>query len=96
MSATLKRTQVQESTDGRKIVIVVFTPQVPNPASQADIEVVFEVQRADAAHLDQDPIGLVGPLSCTRTDTREVHTLSKPQRKVVVDAALVAIAEEKS
>ena len=66
---------------------------MPNPAAQADVEVVFEVQKCQAAHLDGEPYAVVGPLSCTLTDTREPYNLSRPQRGVVIDAALVAAAE---
>lgn len=93
MSATIKRARMQQAADGRPLATVVFTPQVPNPAAQADVEVVFEVLKCQAAHLDGEPYAVVGPLSCTLTDTREPYTLSQPQRKAVIDAALVAAAE---
>jgi len=90
--ATIKRATVGTSADGRRIVSVTFTPQVPNPASQADVEVIFEVQKSDMIHLHGDPYAVIGPLSCTLTDTRETYVLSKPQRQAVIQAALTATA----
>lgn len=91
--ATIKRTRIQVATDGRKTASVVFTPQVPNPATQSDVEVIFEVQKCGAAHLDGDPYAVIGPLSCTLMDTREPYILSMPQRQAVIEAAIVAAAE---
>lgn len=91
--ATIKRSKIEEAADGRKLATVLFTPQVPNPAAQADVEVIFEVQKSDAVHLHGDPWAVIGPLSCTLTDTREPYTLSKEQRKVVIAAALVVASE---
>lgn len=93
MSVTIKRALIQQAADGRRIATVVFTPQVPNPATQADVEVVFEVQKCQAVHLDLDPYAVVGPISCTLTDTREPYNMSRPQRGAVIDAVLVAAAE---
>lgn len=91
--ATIKRSKFEEAADGRKIATVIFTPQVPNPATQADVEVIFEVQKCDAVHLHGDPYAVIGPLSCTLTDTRETYNLSKDQRKVVIAAALTVASE---
>lgn len=92
--ATIKSSKVSTAADGRQIARVVFTPQVPNPAAQSDVEVVFEIQKAEAAHLSCDPYAVVGPLSCTTMDTREIYNLSKEQRKAVIQAALAIVAEE--
>lgn len=94
--ATIKRAKMQTAADGRKLATVVFTPQVPNPAAQSDVEVVFEIQKCDAAHLDGEPWAVIGPLSCTQMDTREPYTLSKPQRQATIQAAIVAAAEAQS
>ena len=91
--ATINLSEVQEAADGRKLVLVVFSPQVPNPASQSDVEVIFEYQQVQAAHLDGEPFAIIGPLSCTLADTREPYVMSKPQRQAVVEAALIAVAE---
>jgi hypothetical protein len=90
---TIKSTRLSETTDGKKrLAKVLFTPQVPNPACQFDVEVTFEVRRLDAAHLDGDPYAVI-LLSCTRVDTREPYTLSDEQKDAVIDSACVAAAE---
>ncbi len=93
--ATIKSTTLDTTTDGKKrLAKVIFTPQVPNPANQPDVEVVFEVRKVEAAHLDGEPYAVVGPLSCTRMDTRQPYVLSDEQQEAVIDAAIVRAAEE--
>jgi hypothetical protein len=91
--ASIVRTRLDTSPEGQKLVKVTFTPHVPNPAQQADIEVVYEVMVVQSAMLDADPFALV-QLSATREDTREPYTLSREQREAVVEAATLAVAEE--
>lgn len=93
--ATIKRSNIEVVADGRKVAKVQFTPQVPNPAAQSDVEVVFEVQKSNSVHFNHEgtPFAVIGPLSCTLVDTREPYTLSKDQRQVVIQAALDAAAE---
>jgi len=92
--ASIKSTESTATTDETKqLVKVVFTPQVPNPADQHDVEVVFEVRRVEAGHLDDDPYAVL-LLSSTRVDTREPYTLSVEQRDAVSDAAIVKVSEE--
>ncbi len=93
--ATIKSTKLEQSTNGKKhLAKVIFTPQVPDPANQPDVEVIFEVRKVEAAHLDGEPYAVVGPLSCTRMDTRQPYALSDEQQEAVIDAALVRTAEE--
>jgi hypothetical protein len=93
--ATIKSTTLTETSDGaRRLAKVQFTPQVPNPADQHDVEVVFEIRRLNAPHLEGEPYAVVGPLSVTRTDTREPYTLSEEQRSEVIDAAISEAAED--
>jgi len=91
--ATINRSQIEQAADGRRIASVLFTPQVPNPAAQSDVEVIFEVQKSDTIHLHGEPYAVIGPLSCTLVDTREPYTLSKDQRHAVIMAALAAAAD---
>jgi len=92
--ATIKRSAIEEAADGRKLATVLFTPQVPNPASQADVEVIFEIEKVENMSLDGDPWFLT-PLSCTLTDTREPYILSGTQRKVVRQAAVQVASDAK-
>ena len=90
---TIKRTERDVSPDGEiQLVKVTFTPQVPNPAKQFDVEAVFHIERVEAGLLDPDQLAAL-LLSCTRTDTREPYTMSEPQRKVVFAAAVSEAAE---
>jgi len=92
--ATIKKTTLSKSTDGtQRLAKVRFTPQVPNPANQHDVEAVFEVKKVEAAHLDGDPYAVV-LLSCTNVDTREPYVMSREQRDAVIKAALVEAAEK--
>jgi hypothetical protein len=92
--ATIKKVGLSNTPDGTKrIAKVLFTPQVPNPAQQHDVEVVFEIKKLDAAHLEGDPYA-VFLLSSTRTDTREPYVLSDEQKDVVVKAAGIQAAED--
>ncbi len=92
--ATIKSTQLDQTTDSTKrLARVLFTPQVPNPANQHDVEVVFEIRRVEAAHLGGEPYAVM-LLSSTRMDTREPYTLSTEQRDAIADAALTKVAEE--
>jgi hypothetical protein len=91
--ATIKRTTVEQSAAGRKLVKVVFTPQTPNPAAEPDVEVVFEIKKAETVSLDADPLGAV-IRSCTQMDTREPYTLTTAQWDAVVEAALEKAAED--
>jgi hypothetical protein len=86
-------TQLSETADGRKVVSVRFLPQVANPAAQSTVEVVFEVQRCPAPHLDEEPYVLIGPISCTLTDTRELYPLSTEERRLIIEFALQALPE---
>lgn len=92
--ATIKRSKIEEAADGRKLATVVFTPQVPNPAAQADVEVIFEIEKVESLTLDGDPWFLT-PLSCTQMDTREPYILSDVQRKVVKQAAVQVASDTK-
>ena len=93
--ASIKSTQLTQTTDGdKRLAKVIFTPQVPNPAGQPDVEVVFEVRETEAIHLSSHrPYAVIGPLSCTRMDTRELYTLSNEQRDAVVEAVIIRAAE---
>ena len=88
----IKRSKMSEAADGRKTVKVTFTPEVPNPAAQADVEVIFQVEESDDIHPNGEPYALI-PLSCTTTDTREHYALSKPQQREVFQAALSTLAD---
>lgn len=85
---------IVNAVDGRRLAKAVFGPEVPNPARQADVEVIFQVKRADAVHLDGEPYAVIGPLSCTLVDTRESYTLSAEQMDAVTTACLIAAAED--
>jgi len=91
--ATIKSTTLDETPAGKRLAKVVFQPQGPNPAKEPDIEVVFEMKKLDAVHLDAEPYGVIGPLSCTRTDTREHYRLTEEQRDACIEAAMGATAE---
>ena len=91
--ATIKSTTLDRTADGQRLAKVLFTPQGPNPAKEPDVEVVFEVTSVSAAHLDGNPYAVVGPLSCTRTDTRENYRLTREQRDACVEAAIIEAAE---
>lgn len=92
--ATIKSTKLDTTTDGsKKLAKVIFTPQVPNPANQHDVEVVFQVKRVDSPLLDGTPYAVIGPLSSTRMDTREPYVLSEEQQDAVIEAALIEASE---
>lgn len=91
--STIKKINIEPTTDGRKrLVKVTFTPQVPDPANQFDVEVVFQVFLVDSG-LFQNSYGVLC-LSCTRMDTREHYTMSEEQRDGITEAALIAVGEE--
>lgn len=92
--ATIRASALDETADGRKVVRVRFTPQVPNPAAQSDVEVFFEVTKVDDCSLDGDPYAVVF-LSSTLVDTREPYPLSKTQRDLTIQAAVRAASEAK-
>jgi len=90
---TIRRIERGASPNGEmKLVKVLFTPQVPNPAKQFDVEAVYQVELLDGV-LDDDKV-VISPLSCTRTDTREPYVMSESQRKAVILAAAEAAAEK--
>lgn len=92
--ATIKHSFVEEVADGRRVIRVTFTPQVPNPAAQSDVDVVFEVLRSEEMRYTKGiPYAVLGPLSCTLVDTREPYILSRTQYKAVALAAIVAVGE---
>lgn len=91
--ATIISSLFDETADGRKIARVVFTPQVPNPAAQSDVEVIWEIQKSEDVSLEGDPYAIIGPLSCTLVDTREPYVMSQTQRQAVIRAALSAASE---
>lgn len=83
--ATIKRVTFHGSTDGRQqLAKVVFTPQVPDPANQHDVEVVFEVKKYDGGIMDTDSYAVI-LLSATNVDTREPYALSREQRSTVIE-----------
>ena len=90
---SIRSSKIDETADGRKIARVVFTPLVPNPAAQSDVEVIWEVQKSEEVNLDGDPYAIIGPLSCTLMDTRENYVMSQTQRQAVIRAALSAASD---
>jgi hypothetical protein len=91
---TITASKLEETSDGRKVVRIRFTPQVPNPAAQSDVEAFFEVIKVDDLTLEGDPYAVI-PLSCTQVETREPYTLSKDQKRVLILAALRTASEAK-
>ena len=91
--ATIRKSLVEVAADGRRVIRVVFTPQVPNPAAQSDVEVIFEVLRPEEMYVEGVPYAVLGPLSSTLVDTREAYALSQPQQRAVAIAALGAVGE---
>lgn len=88
------RAHTETAVDGTRLVKVRFRPQVENPASQAEIEVVFELKHnPHFLFKEQDPVVLF-LLSATTIDTREPYTLSREQRTEVLEAALGVAATD--
>ena len=86
------KTTVYRAADGRELVCVTFTPSVPNPAQQCDVDTIFDFVRSEAFHPVGDPFALV-QISCTLVDSREPYTLSRTQRDAVIQSALDKLAE---
>ncbi len=68
-----------QSTDGRPLMRVTFTPPHPDPARALDIEVVFEMRGSGPSYLFE-------LVSSTRTDTREAVHLTVQQKESLLDA----------
>jgi len=90
---TIKSVTPETSPEGYRLVKVVFTPQVPNPARQCDVEVVFNIMKLEAGHLATTPYA-VFLVSSTRMDTRVIYPLSNEQSKAASEAALIRVAED--
>lgn len=92
---SIKNTRIEPTTDGHKrLVKVTFTPEVPDPSNQFDVEVIFQVWEVDINITSPQDAYAIFFLSSTRKDTREHYVLSESQREGVVVAALSALADE--
>jgi len=91
---TISSIKFSSSSDGHeRLAKVNFTPQVPNPAKQFDVEVVFLIERVAGGSLDYDPYA-IALLSSTRMDTREPYHMSREQLATVRRAAVAQAADE--
>jgi len=92
--ATVQRTTLDDSVRGKRLARVVFRPQGPDPSTYPEVEVIFEIKKVDAIHLEGHPYAVIGPLSITRMDTRQTYGINDEQLDVVINAALEKAAEE--
>ena len=79
------QTHIDNSTDGRRLLHVLFERQSPD-ADVPTIEVIFFLQWPDDYQIT-DPVSVLVPLSCTRTDTREAITLTTEEDRAVLQEA---------
>jgi len=81
--------RIEIAVDGRRLCVVTFSRGGPG-SELPDVDVIYEVYHCDEDFMSSTPI-LVGPLSSTRTDTREAIELTREERrKVQTEAARVA------
>lgn len=91
--ATIKSTHCFQSADGRRYAEVVFSPQVPNPAQEEDVVVVFSVRTCDIPSLQNDPYAAFFE-SATRVKTRTPYVLSREQREAIENRAIEVAGED--
>lgn len=91
--ATIHQTRTFESASGKKYVEVTFTPQVPDPAQEESVVVVFSVRACDTPSLQEDAYA-VFLVSSTRCETRQPYTLADEQLEALEDAAINLAAND--
>ena len=85
--ATILQARSFQSADGKRFVEVLFRPQVPDPAQEESVMVVFSVRECNVPSLRGDVYAAFLE-SSTRAETRTPYVLSTEQREACEDAAI--------
>ena len=86
--------ELYDGCDFQKRYQVTFTPQVPDPAQEESVVVVYCVRPVESAVLRDDAYAAFMESPATRSETRVPYILSTEQREAVEDAAIATAAND--
>ena len=86
--ATINDARCFQNPDGKRYIEVILTPQVPDPAQEESVRVVFGARTAEVPMLKNDPYVLTF-VSSNRRDIGTPYVLSDEQQEACEDAALL-------